>query len=155
MKIKYTVFLVAIFLIVLAFALRSEKSSAEPYIGLAGAVLNGDSTIGEVGYRFGRWDVQAALYGDGDTRYGWQERTEIYSISRIVQPGWKTFGHDFFMRLGVAYAENHVLVGEPNFRLGFGWQIGQWELEYQHYSSANINQVNTGIDAIGIRVKLR
>lgn len=154
MKIKYTIILVAVFLVILAFAMRSEEANADgPYIGLAVSVLNGDSSLGEIGYRYGRWDYQLGLYGAGDTRNGYQERTEMASVSRIVTPGWRVMGQRFFMRLGVAYVNQHKLVGGPNFRLGLGFMLGDWELEYQHYSSANINQVNTGIDAIGIRAK--
>jgi hypothetical protein len=155
MKIKLTVIGVILFIIALIFSLFAEKSKADPYIGLGYTVANSELPTGEFSYRFSeKWDASIQAIGAGATEKGDQDQVGIVSASRIVDPDWHLWKSKFFMRIGLAYVTDTPLVGHGNFRLGAGFDMGVWELEYMHYSSAGINDTNRGIDAIGIRVKL-
>ena len=151
-KLSYTALAVGIFIVIILMA-RSDEAGAEAYIGLGSSIFNSHETTGEVGYRFGgKWDLQLAVIGEGETKKGHQGLVEILSVSRIVVPDWQIGRCDYFMRLGIAYVHDSPLVGRGNYRLGIGCNFGVWDLEYVHYSSAGINSRNTGIDGIGLRI---
>lgn len=149
---NYTAVAVGIFIAALLLS-RCEEAKSEPYIGLGTAVFNSHVTTGEVGYRFDKWDLQLAVFGEGDTKKGYQRHVEVISFSRIVVPEWRFGPCDWFMRLGIAYVHDSPLVGKGNYRLGIGCNFGVWDLEYGHFSSANINHRNTGVDGFGFRIR--
>lgn len=127
----------------------SKEAYSEPFIGLGYTAFNSELPTGEAGYRYGKWDYTANAFAAGDTKKGLQEQVFAYSVSRIVQPG-----DHWFMRIGLAYVTETPLVGHGNYRLGFGYDFGAWEVEYMHLSSAGINETNRGVDAVMLRVML-
>ena len=141
---------VGLFLVVLAFALFSEEAKSEGYVGLGQTVFNSHIVTGEVGYRTAsNWDVGLQLIGEGSTDYGRQNEVWAASVSHIIKPGWG----NYFMRLGVAYVRDSPLVGDTNFKLGFGWDFGPVEVELIHMSSASIHTPNRGVDTLMFRTK--
>jgi len=147
MKIKLTVVAVILFTILLFTAMESE---AEGYVELGKSTFNSHDMTGGIGYRNeAGWDVGLHLIGPGETKRGAQSETYMASISHIVKPGWG----NYFMRMGVAYVHDSNLVGDLNFKLGMGWDFGNFEVEMVHISSAGIWPRNTGIDSVILRVK--
>jgi len=154
-KWSWTKGAVALFLAVVLWALLAERASAGPVLSLGHTLLNSDNTVGEVGWQFGeraQWELAAGAIGQGHTDRGHIERNWVYSLSRRVQPGWSILGAQNYYRLGVAYVDGSPLVGDINYRLGVGLRWEVVALEYFHYSSAGINDPNTGIDGIQLRV---
>jgi hypothetical protein len=152
--VSHTVLAVLTFLIGFVAAVYSESARSEGYIGLGKSTFNSHSMMGEVGYRTdSNWDYQLMIIGEGETKRGRQNTVYGASVSHVVKPGWKVKDADFFMRLGVAYIHDSPLVGDTNFRLGFGFDLGPFEVEMMHYSSADIHKTNTGVDSIAFRAK--
>ncbi|WP_160153349.1 acyloxyacyl hydrolase [Microbulbifer sp. ALW1] len=154
-KWSWTKGVVALFLVILLCALVAERADARPVVSLGHTALNSHNTVGEIGWQFGtayQWEVAATAIGRGHTDRGPIDRNWAYSVSRRVQPGWSLLGAENYYRLGVAYVDGSPLVGDINYRLGVGLHWGVVALEYLHYSSAGINDPNTGIDGIQIRV---
>lgn len=157
MKFSYTKLAVALFLVVLLSAFVSERAKAQPVLSLGRTILNSQNTFGEVGYQFGerrQWELAASLIGQGWTTRGDIVRNEAFSLSRIVRPSWGFLGAMNYYRIGIAQVNGSPLVGGPNYRLGVGLDWGVVAVEYVHYSSAGINDPNTGIDGVQLRVPL-
>lgn len=149
MNINKTAIGVFIFICLLIFAGYSAKIEAEEkfYIGVGKSVINSHGKVGEIGYEINDWEFQATLVEAGDTKNGFQDQLEIYSISYLTKPHWGYKGVDPYVRLGVSYNSGSNLVGDSNFRLGLGLTFHDvWRVEYSHHSSAGIHQTNTGID---------
>lgn len=157
LKLNKTKIAVALFLVVLFFALVSERAAAQPVLSLGRTVLNSENTFGEIGWQFGerqQWEAAATLIGHGWTKRGDIERNHAFSVSRIVRPSWKFLGAANYYRIGAASVHGSPLVGGLNYRLGVGLDWGVVALEYVHYSSAGIHDPNTGIDGVQLRVPL-
>ena len=108
-----------------------------------------------------RWDFNMSLMGRGNTRNNRQKVQRFYSISRIVDPGWE-IPYKMFkdikikLRLGLSHTPDIMLIGENNYRVGVILEEkDKWYIEYVHYSSKDIYELNDGIDGIlmGYRFK--
>ncbi|MCX2780430.1 acyloxyacyl hydrolase [Microbulbifer thermotolerans] len=156
LKFSWTKAAVILFVAVLTLALYSEDSEARDgvVLSLGHTVLNAHQTAGEVGYRFGRWEAAATRFGHGSTKRGDIDSAHAVSVSRIVRPGWKFLGAENYYRIGGSYVDGMPLVGNWNYRLGLGLAWDLVEVEYFHYSSAGINDPNTGIDGVQFRLRL-
>ncbi|WP_285763595.1 hypothetical protein [Biformimicrobium ophioploci] len=120
---------------------------------LGQAIRTSDSAVAEIALRYDRWELGGTIFGHGDTKRGDQNRLGYGgSVSRLFKPGWKLWQGDLYGRLGVAYIEDSPLVGEFNFRSGFGIDFRHFQIEYNHYSSGKIYPINTGIDLIQLKV---
>jgi len=157
--------LVAVFLLVGLFAVFAEDSkaaqrdyllgvTAEPYLELGHTFANSQLTVGGAGLRLNdKWDIHVGLMGEGYVKNdNYQNQVFFYSISRVISPKWYVLGGEFKQRLGVAKTNDFILIGNNNYRLGLILNYRLVELEYFHYSSANINDVNTGVDGVSLRV---
>jgi len=131
----------------------SEQSKAEQsvQIGLGETVINSHLTVGEIGYEYNQWEIQAALIEAGATKNGRQDQMEVYSVSYRTEPNLEFFGIQPYSRLGVSYNSGSELVGDTNFRLGLGLDFHNvWRVEFSHHSSSSIHDPNTGVDAVTI-----
>ena len=158
---NWTRVLVALFIITLLFATYSaygSEGSPETNNGarvsLGYSLINSELPFGEIGYEYNNWEVAASAYGEGKTKNGRQDVAYIYSLSHVVRPDWYVFNARNYYRIGVAYVDDSPLVGDTNFRLGIGMEWKLFAVEYFHYSSAGIHDVNTGIDGIQLRLKV-
>lgn len=148
MKIKKTAIAVVIFLIVLLLAMCNEANAEDgARVVLGKTMVNSSHTYGEFGYEYKSWEVTIGQIGQED------DPAEVFTLSRIVRPDWKLFGATNYYRLGFAYVDDSPLIGDTNFRLGFGLEWELVQLEYFHYSSAGLHDPNTGVDGIQFRVK--
>ncbi len=158
MKISKTQIGVSLFIILGICALFAASSYAETYkyLELGHTGLHSQSTVGGAGVRLnGEWDFHVGLIGEGETDDGQvQEQVFFYSASRIVSPRWYVLGGEFKQRIGIARTKEFVLIGDNNYRLGLILHYRVFELEFFHYSSANINPINTGVDGLTLRVFL-
>lgn len=157
LKHNLTKVAVALFLAVLLCAVAAERALAGPVLSLGRTVLNSENTFGEIGYQFGdrhQWEASASLIGQGWTKRGDIVKNEVFSLSRVVRPEWRFLGASNYYRIGVAKVNGSPLVGVPNYRLGVGLDWGVVAVEYVHYSSAGINDPNSGIDGIQLRLPL-
>ncbi|WP_086931592.1 hypothetical protein [Agarilytica rhodophyticola] len=158
-KLTTTACLVIAFLLYFLSSLNAEaqeKPFAQPYIELGTTVIHSENSVGGAGLKFNdRWDVHIGLMGEGETRqHGYQEQKFFYSFSRVVNPGWRFLGGEIKTRIGVAYTPDFQLVGERNYRLGLIFHYEIFDIEYFHYSSAGINDVNRGVDGFLVRAWL-
>jgi hypothetical protein len=153
LNISKTALGVVAFVLLLVLAGYSAKSSAESFIhlGVGKTLFNSDLKIGEIGYQYGNWEVQASLSEAGVTKRGWQEQVDTYSVSYLTTPGWGYAGAEPYFRFGVSHNSDSNLVGSINYRLGIGVNFNQvFRLEYVHHSSAGIHDPNTGIDYVAL-----
>lgn len=157
-KISATVGGVILFLIALLAATNDARGSEHAGDGLritlGHTVANSHMTNGELSYEYKGMELGYTLIGKGDTKKGYQDYVDVYSLSHIVRPSWCVWGACNYYRLGVAYVDSSPLVGRTNFRLGVGLEWRHVQLEYFHYSSAGIHETNTGIDGIQLRYKI-
>jgi len=150
---KKTAILVAIAIIAIIWSRYSEAENGAR-IGIGRTVINSELKVGEIGYEYNSWEVNAALIEAGDTKNGPQDQAAVYSVSHITRPAFGKPWAQPFMRLGVSYNTGSELVGRTNFRLGVGLDFSDiWRVEYSHLSSAGIHQTNTGTDYVSITYK--
>ena len=156
MQMNWTKGAVLAFIVILILALYSERGEARDgvVLSLGHTALNASQSTGEIGYRAGRWEAALTRFGSGDTKRGHIDSAHALSLARIVRPGWGFLGGENYYRIGGAYVDAMPLVGHWNYRLGVGVMWDLVEVEYFHYSSAGINDINTGIDGIQLRLKL-
>lgn len=131
-----------------------RDADAEPgwRVGLGRTLFNSWATWGEIGYEWpGAWEIAASAGNAGNTRNGHQDGVAAASFSRILRPQWHLLGAANYYRLGVAYVDGSVLVGNGNFRLGIGLEWSAVQLEYFHYSSGGLGKPNTGVDGLVLR----
>lgn len=150
---KKTAIAVVVFIVALLFAMNDAYGD-QVNIALGRYVVNSDVPAGEIGYERKGWEVTAGLAGDGSTAKGRQDTHPIYSVSRLIRPEWYVLNAQNYYRLGVAKVFDSPLVGTTNYRLGIGFDFGNFAIEYAHYSSAGINSVNRGIDIVMLRIHL-
>ena len=151
-NIKPTAVAVAVFIVVLVFAMRDAEAGGT--ISLGTTVMNSSETFGEIGYRHNVYEANFMLIGEGHTEKGIQDHVNVYSVSRIVSPGWPLlFGKNYY-RIGLAYVDDSPLVGNSNYRLGIGIDYGVFSIEYVHFSSAGIHKTNRGIDGIMLKLDI-
>lgn len=148
---KWTAVGVVGFIVLLLFASCNARAHDGARISLGYTVANSERPMGEIGYEYQGWELAAALIGEGKTKRGYQDTVPVYSLSHLVRPSWHILGATNYYRIGVSYVDGSPLVGKANFRLGVGldWEVIQ--LEYFHYSSAGINETNSGIDGLQLR----
>jgi len=163
---------VAGFLIILVWAIfSSQKANADDiYIELGKTFINSSSSVGGFGYRIeqdtGAWDFHVGLMGEGSTDIneskegffqseidsGTQTQEFFYSVSRIIYSNWSFMGVEIMPRIGLAKTNHFKLIGSNNYRLGMIFNFDVFEIEFVHLSSANINDINTGVDYLTFRV---
>lgn len=151
---KWTILGVAAFIVLLILASGNARAEDGVRISLGHTLVNSEVTTGEVSFEYRGWEVAAALLGEGPTKRGDQDLVPVYSVSHVVRPSWRFMGATNYYRIGVAYVDGSPLVGTGNFRLGIGLEWRVVQLEYFHYSSAGINEINSGIDGIQLRYKI-
>jgi hypothetical protein len=157
MKINKTALGVVTFIILLILAGYSAKSNAQDYvhIGVGRSIINSDLKVGEIGYEFNNWEIQATLLEPGDTKNGFQNKLEMFSISYLTVPKWGYKGVEPYFRLGASYNTGSTLVGKTNFKLGIGLDFNRvFRLEYVHHSSSGIHNPNTGIDYVAVSFQM-
>lgn len=127
--------------------LSAKATSDELYIGVGHIIYNGEEFVGHVGYRKNGFELEVGLFGYGETDRGFvEEPIKYYSIAHVVRSqdpiilGGKLTG-----KLGVAYVDDHPLVGNVNYMLGLGLSYKYWEISIDHISSAGINENNKGL----------
>lgn len=146
-------FLVAAVSFAAADVSAEESRQNTVSVGLGQALFNGDMTAAELSYRHRRWEFGGVILGQGDTAEGEQERLGYAaSITRVLRPGWEWCRGSVYGRVGVSYVDGSPLVSHFNFRTGFGIDFRAFSLEYQHFSSASLTRLNTGIDVIQFRI---
>ncbi|WP_189470937.1 acyloxyacyl hydrolase [Litchfieldella qijiaojingensis] len=124
-------------------------------ISLGHTLIQSSVPMVELGYEYRSWEVAFSYLDRGHTSNGRQRSSvRIYSASRLFRPGWNFLRGQNYYRLGLSYVDDSPLVGGFNFRLGVGLDYGRFSIEYFHYSSAMINDVNSGIDGLQLRFKL-
>lgn len=159
MKFNKTVLGVLVFVILLIAAGYSAKVSSEENgarVSLGTTIINSTLQVGEIGYEHNNWEASAALMKGGDTVHGDQDQLEIYSVSYLTKPNWGYKGVNPYFRLGVSYNSGSTLVGDSNYRLGFGLDFHNvWRAEFSHYSSAGIHDINRGIDMLTLTYKIQ
>jgi hypothetical protein len=150
-KLEPVVTLIALFVIALAGALESERAEAsnfKPYLHIGGQVNASDATMGGGGFVYkGKLDVNVTFIAEGDTEWGKHDSMRVFSITRIVTPGW--FGDTLYLGVGYANVQDTLLVGEHNFNLAVGgrWKWGR--IYYNHISDFDIGtNNNTGLDGL-------
>lgn len=147
---------IIVFVIALLFA--AEESEADPYIEVGSLINESDAVAGGVGYLYdNKWDFNLSFTGEGETDWGTHPGIKIMSVSRLFHPGWVY--SKFFMGIGIAKLEADkdgiTLVDTYNYKLMAGFKLGdRSRIYYHHYSSADINENNTGVDAITLRIDL-
>jgi hypothetical protein len=125
----------------------------KPYMELGTLVNESDASHGSIGVTYNdKWQVSKMFIGEGDTKYGEHPKAKIWTIDRLINPGWMK--DHFFMLLGVAKVESSYLVEPYNYHVGTGWKWKTGKIYYHHFSSADINTQNTGIDMITWRIYL-
>lgn len=144
---------VAFIVLLLLAAVSANNARAEDgaRIALGYSLINSEVPVGEVGYEYRGWEVAASLFGEGSTKRGRQDLVPVYSLSYLTRPDWWFLGGRNYYRIGVAYVDGSPIVGHANFRLGVGMEWSVVQVEYFHYSSAGINEINSGIDGIQVR----
>jgi len=151
LRLEPIVTMITIFVITLATALESERAEAsdfKPYMAIGGQVNVSDASMASAGIIYkNKIDVRVTYIGEGDTEWGKHESMRVFSVNRIVTPGW--FGDTFFMGVGYANVQETRLVGEHNFNLMVG---GQWKwgrIYYNHISDFDVGtNDNTGLDGL-------
>ena len=160
---KIGLFLIAAFVAAFLWAYSAEPARAEVpepaavVVSLGYTLANSDTSVGEVAWLLPgqRWEIGAMAIGQGSTRRGpIVGHVKVYSVSRLVRPGWQLLGGESYFRLGLAYVDGHPLVGPGNYRLGAGIRWPRAALELGHFSSGGINDPNTGVDGVHLRVPI-
>lgn len=157
MKLSKTAIGVLLFIIILLAAGYSAKSNASDgaRISLGHSVINSELVVGGVAYEYNNWEASALLMQPGRTKNGKQGQLQIYSVSYLTKPGWVFKGIDPYFRLGVSTNNGSPLIGDPNFRLGIGFDFHDvWRLDLIHDSSAGIHSPNSGLDMIMLTYKI-
>lgn len=159
MKLKVEPMAVAlVWLVIFMFALDSEDVGADPYLEYGQLQNETDATFAGIGYTYkDKWDASVLFVGEGDRRDGGGKtpKMKVMSVSRLVYPTWTD--KKFYMGIGLSKSElesQGALVGVYNFKIQFGWDFGRSKIFYQHHSSGDVNDVNVGVDMIGVQVKL-
>ena len=139
----------------LGTALNAEEKTAsdwEAYVHIGAQVNASDATAGGFGVIYkDKIDLNVTYIGEGDTKWGKHESMRVFSISRIVTPGWACF----YMGIGYANVQNSLLVGEHNYLLTAGCKWDNVRAYYQHGSDLNIGtNNNTGLDGFHVAYNL-
>ncbi|MBN50000.1 MAG: hypothetical protein CMN85_10695 [Spongiibacteraceae bacterium] len=147
---------VAVFVCALIAALYSADAKADGVrLSLGKTFRTSDVTAGEVSYEMNDWELAATQLGQGETNKGRRdEAINLYSLSKMVRPGWCVGSVCGYFRIGVAHTPDALLIGDTNYRNGLGIETRVFQVEYFHYSSAGIHKPNTGIDGLMLRLKL-
>lgn len=143
--------LIALFVIMLASALESEKAEAydlDPYMSIGGQVNVSDASMGGFGVIYRNMlDLSVTYISSGDTEWGKHESMRVVTLSRIVNPGW--FGNTFFLGIGYSNVQDTLLVGEHNFNLMVGGKWSWGRIYYNHISDFDIgSNNNSGLDGL-------
>jgi len=151
---SFIVVAILAYMITLSAAREAEgNTDFSPFIELGQLQNESNASIGAIGFTFkNKWQASRMFIGEGDTEWGRHPKAKAWTFDRIVNPGW--FDDHVFMMIGIAKIDTEFLVEPWNYHLGFGWQWKSGKIYYQHFSSADINTQNTGIDAIIWRVNL-
>jgi hypothetical protein len=108
-RLEPVITLIALFVVMLAGALESEKAEAsdfKPYMAIGGQANVSDASMGGGGIIYkNKIDLSVTYISEGDTEWGKHDSMRVVSLSRIVTPGW--FGDTFFM--GIGYANENLL----------------------------------------------
>jgi len=151
-------------LTVLAIALAAiligaaSESEANPYIEIGGLFESAEASMGGIGYIYkDKWDANLSYIGEGEDDWGNDTpKVKVMSITRMFNPGW--IYNRFIIGVGVAKLEpqgTNNLTGQYNYKIVMGFKTGKRSRIYiHHYSSFDINEQNTGINAITFRVDL-
>jgi len=156
MKVRSaTVVAVLIFLITWMGA--AEDADADIYLEYGQLQNESDATFAGIGYTYkDKWDASVLFVGEGDRDGGGKTpKLKIYSVSRLIYPTWTD--HKFYMGLGLSKTEvkdKGSLIGVYNYKIQFGWDFGRSKLFCAHHSSGDVNDINVGVDMIGIQLKL-
>ena len=156
MKVNSLIY-IGILAFVIAVSAAREAEAVEhkfsPYIELGSLINESDASHGGLGVTYNdKWQVGRLFIGEGETDWGKHPKAKIWHIDRLINPGW--FNDRFFLNLGLAHIDTPVLVEPYNYHIGFGWKWKTGRVYYHHFSSADINEQNTGIDMITWRVSL-
>ena len=149
---------VAIIAFIITWAMGAEDADANAYLEYGQLQNETDAAFAGAGYTYDdKWDASVLFVGEGDRRDGGGKtpKMKIMSVSRLIYPTWTD--HKFYMGLGLSKSEVEAegsLVGVWNYKLQLGWDFGRSKLFYQHHSSGDVNDINVGVDMIGIQFKI-
>lgn len=136
--------------------LLNACEAGQLYVGISRVVDNSSAMNGRVGYRHGNFELEAGLFGYGQTHDGYlAEPAKYVSVSRIVQASRKVFGFQPYAKLGVLHTTDHPLIGHTNFTFGAGLRYKSVELNCEHASSGGVFETNRGITYCGFNAAWR
>ena len=151
-----TVYCIAIFVAALVAALQAEDAKAEvrPFIEVGTTIYELQATQGAVGLTWNdKYEISRKFVGRGENKYGHHTpQAKIWNVDRLIYPGW--FNNSTFMLIGISKIDVSNLVGTYNYHLGAGYKWNTGKLYLEHYSSADINEQNTGVNMITLRLDL-
>ena len=152
---ELTAALILIFAILLGL---SSESEADPYVEVGALFESSDATMASIGYLYNdKWEASLSYIGEGEDDWGQDTpKVKIMAVTRLFHPGWVY--NKYFMGIGLSKLESdekYALVDTWNFKLVIGLKLGdRSRLYFQHYSSFDVNEQNTGINALVLRVDL-
>ena len=152
---SFLIIAILAYIVTVSGAREAEASTHNftPYLELGSLVNESDASHGTIGFTYNdKWQAARMFVGEGDTQYGNHPKAKVWTVDRLINPGW--FNDHFFMLLGVAKVDTSFLVEPYNYHVGVGWKWRTGRLYYHHFSSADINVQNTGIDMITWRIDL-
>lgn len=165
MKLRaVTLPLVAIYIIFLFFATEDAEASGykdrfaisdyTPFIELGSTIHESNNSMGALGLAYkNKYQVTRKFSGEGINKYNAVEpKARIWTLDRIITPGW--FKGHYMMMFGLAYIDQSRLVAPYNFHLAVGWQWKSGKFYFEHISSADVNEKNTGVNMLALRINL-
>jgi hypothetical protein len=156
MKVNSFIYIAILaYMITVSYAREAEAATEDftPYIELGRLFNESDASMGSIGVTYkNKWQLNRTFIGAGETEYGPHPKAKVWSVDRLITPGW--MNSHFFMVLGVAKIDTSFLVEPYNYHVGFGWQWPTGKLYFHHLSSGDINDQNTGINLLTWRVDL-
>jgi hypothetical protein len=131
--------------------LPEEATAAELYSGIGWSGINAQGSTGRFGVRAKNWELETGLYGHGRTDLGTiREPVRYISFSRVIRSQKRFLGGKVFYKSGIAYVDDHPLVGKMNFNLSAGIDFGVVKISGNHKSSADIFETNKGTNSINV-----
>jgi hypothetical protein len=137
--------------VVADFLIPSKAEGAELYSGVGWSGINAQGSTGRFGVRAKNWELETGLYGHDKTDLGTiREPVRYISFSRVIRSQKRFLGGKVFYKAGIAYVDDHPLVGKMNFNLSAGIDFGVVKISGNHKSSADIFETNKGTNSINV-----
>jgi hypothetical protein len=133
---------------------RFALSEWTPFIELGSTVYESHNSVGGFGLAYkNKYQITRKFSGEGVNKYNAIEpRAKLWTIDRIIVPGW--FNGHYMMIFGLAHLDQSRLIAPYNFHLAVGWQWKSGKFYFEHFSSADVNEKNTGVNMLALRINL-